>query len=66
MYKKYGENTYTTNIHLLQKRVIRIIIHNEYLASTSELFVKFNILKLNDIVKYKSNISGFKAVNGKL
>ena len=42
-----------------KKRVIRNITH-------SELFVMLNILKLRDIVKYKSYLLAFKAFNGKL
>ena len=62
-------NTYSTNIqclYLLQKRVVRNVTHSEYLASTNELFIKLNILKLKDIVKYKSYLFAFKAFNSKL
>ena len=34
--------------------------------NTNELCVKLNILKLRDIVKYKSYLFAFKAFNGKL
>ena len=49
-------NTCSTNsqcLYLRQKRVMRNVTHSEYLASTNELFVKLNILKVKGIVKYK-------------
>ena len=39
---------------------------NEQVASTNELCVKLNILKVRDIVKYKSYLFAFKSFNGKL
>ena len=45
--------------------VIRNITYSEYLTSTNELFAKPNILKLRDIVKYKSYLLAFKAFNCK-
>ena len=41
------------------KRVIRNVTHSEYLASTNE-YIKLNVLKLRDIVKYKSYLFAFK------
>ena len=48
-------STYHTKFNrliILQKRIVRIIDHAEYLAHTSPLFQKYRILKFVDLTKY--------------
>lgn len=50
-------NTYKTNIYpvfLLQKKVIRIVSKAGYLDPTNSLFIKLNVLKIYDLVKFKT------------
>ena len=47
-------NTYQTNLYplvIIQKRAVRIIFLLHFQAHTSELFKKFNLLQVMDIVK---------------
>ena len=62
-------NTYKTSLQclfILQKRVIRTVTHSDYLANTNEIFVKLCVLKLKDIIAYKSYLLAFKAFNNML
>jgi hypothetical protein len=62
-------NTYKTNIQplfILQKRAIRIICKKEYRAHTAKLFRKMGILKLEDLILWKTAILMWKANNNKL
>ena len=52
-------NTYAMFIFNIKKT------YTHSIASTNELFVKLNILKLRDIVRYKSYLFTFKAFNSK-
>ena len=68
-------NTYKSNINiimLLQKKIIRIIIKKILnlnllplirLSNTFELFISNNILKLNDLVMFRSIILIYKLLN---
>ena len=55
-------NTYKTIhcISMLQKRILRTITNNEYLANTN-LPSSLNILKLKEIIEYKSDLTASKA-----
>ena len=46
--------------------MIRTITHSDYLANMTELSVKLCVLKLNDIIAYKSYLLAFKASNNML
>ena len=50
----WGETseTYLNNVFLLQKRVIRMICSEHFLAHTNELFYRTKILKLQDLHKF--------------
>ena len=53
-------NTYATNvncIYVIQKKVVRIIHHEERLAHTNCLFKQMHSLKFQDLVKYRTAIS---------
>ena len=46
-------NTYKTNLkclYLMEKKVIRVITHSEYLAHTNTLYHSLELIKLNDII----------------
>ena len=51
---------------VLQKRAIRIISKSEYKAHTLPLFIKYNLLKFVDIVKFKILLLMYKAKEGSL
>ena len=62
-------NTYATNvncIYVTQKKVVRIIHHEERLAHTNCLFKQMHSLKFHDLVKYRTAIVMFKLYYGKL
>ena len=62
-------NTYATNvncIYVIQKKVVRIIHHEERLAHTNCLFKQMHSLKFQDLVKYRTAIIMFKLYYGKL
>ena len=44
--------TKLTKLVTLQKKIVRIVDHSDYLAHTSPIFKKFNVLKLLDLIKY--------------
>ena len=44
---------------VLQKRAVRVISKSSYLAHTNELFRKYEILKLDDIYRYRLGICAF-------
>ena len=45
-------SSHMSQLIILQKKLIRIITRNNYLAHTSPLFYKCNILEINDIYNY--------------
>ena len=52
-------NTYDTTtkpIFILQKRVIRIISFADFTDHSNPLFIKLNIMKFNDVVKFRTAI----------
>ena len=49
------------NLKLLQKKAVRLITNSNYLAHTNPLYVKTNILKINDIHTYLLAVQGFKS-----
>ena len=62
-------NTYTTNVnclHVIQKKLDRIIHHEGRLADTNCLFQQMHSLKFHDLVKYRTAIVMFKLYYGKL
>ena len=50
----------------LQKRAIRVITKSSYLASSTPLFAKLRILKLEDVYKLQVLLFMYKAKNGML
>ena len=59
-------NTYCIRINrlkLLQKRAVRIINNADYRAHTSELFRKYRILKLDDLINLHTCLVMYKASN---
>ena len=50
----------TYNASSIAEKTIRTITHSDYLANTNVLLYLLNILKLSDIITYKSYILGFK------
>lgn len=57
-------NTYKSTLNrviILQKRAIRIIFNTTYWEHTNKLFCNSNLLKLRDIVDYKTAIIMYKA-----
>ena len=61
-------NTYATNvncIYVIQKKIVRIIHHEERLAHTNCLFKQMHSLKFQDLVKFRTAIIMFK-LYGKL
>ena len=53
-------------IYVIQKKVVRIILHEERLAHTNCLFKQMHSLKFQDLVKYRTTIIMFKVYYGKL
>ena len=53
--------TFINDILLLQKKIIRIITQQSYLAHTNPLFYQTGILKIHDIHDYLLAIEGYKA-----
>ena len=56
-------NTYTTHlqpIRILQKRAIRVINKQQYLSHSNPLFIASNILKVDEIYKFKLSQYFFK------
>ena len=47
----------------ITEKIIRTITHSDYLANTNVLFYPLNILKLSDIIMYKSYIFGIKTLH---
>ena len=47
-------------ILLLQKKIVRIINKNNYLAHTDELFARTSILNIDDLIKYLLGIYAHK------
>ena len=56
----------TNCIYVIQKKVVRIIYHEERLAHTNCLFKQMHSLKFQDLVKYRTAIIMFKLYYGKL
>ena len=54
-------STYLESILLLQKRLIRIIMNQSYLAHTAPLFYESKILRINDIHKFVITQMCFKS-----
>ena len=48
------------NLKLLQKKIVRIITNSDFLAHSDPLFIKTNILKVNDLHTYLIAVHGFK------
>ena len=48
------------SIHLIHKKIVRIITGSSYLAHTNELFYKTQILKIQDLSKLSLGIYGYK------
>ena len=57
-------NYLVNRLLLVQKRIIRNIAGESYLASTSPLFKKFSVLKVPDIFTYHVCIYMFKSIRG--
>ena len=55
--------TYLQSLLLMQKKVVRIIYNETYLAHTSKLFHDSAILKINDIFKFNVALFMFKNRN---
>lgn len=56
-------NTYASNIkplYLIQKKVVRMVRNVKYREHTSNLFIKSNLLKLEDLVKNINHVQGKK------
>ena len=53
-------------IYVIQKKVVRIIHHEERLAHTNCLFKQMHSLKFQNLVKYRTVIIMFKLYYGKL
>ena len=51
---------------MIQKKVVRIIHHEERLAHTNCLFMQMHSLKFQNLVKYRTAIIMFKLYYGKL
>ena len=59
-------NTYYSRLNdivKLQKRAMRVIDKADYLAHTSPIFKKYNVLKFGDLIEYSSCLIMFKASN---
>ena len=59
-------STPTTNLNSLtklQKRIIRIITHSEWLAHTNPLYLKNNLIKIADLFQYLTCIYMFKVIH---
>ena len=52
--------------YVIQKKVVRIIHHEERLAHTNCLFKQMHLLKFQDLFKYRTAIIMFKLHYGKL
>jgi len=50
----------------LQKKALRVLADKGYAAHTDPLFLKLEILKIKDMIKFNSAIFMFKYMNGKL
>ncbi len=62
-------NTYKTRLHVLlvlQKRVVRIIANVTKYAHTNELFKRFRILKLHELIEYKTGILMYNVYHDKI
>ena len=58
------ENAYATNVEcitVIQKRVVRLVCDARRLDHTGPLFKELGILKIIDLVKFKTSIIMFKA-----
>jgi hypothetical protein len=53
-------------LHVMQKKVIRIITNSEYFAHTAPLFVNHNIMNVYKLHAYFVGVFVFKAINGDL
>ena len=56
----------TQPLLLLQKRALRLITFSGYREHTNPLFIKFEILKFHDLVKYNNALFVFNFHSGKL
>ena len=62
-------NTYSTALKpllILQKRVLRLITFLEYREHTNPFFIKFNILKLQDLVSFNNALFVYNFSTGNL
>ena len=62
--RKFGGNTYKTNIncvHVLQKKVLRIVCNVDYQYHSNVLFKELRMLKLFDIIELKTAMIMYKA-----
>ena len=62
-------NSYYSHLHklrLLQKKAIRIISNTDYRTHSSKLFLKLNLLKLDDIMTFQLGTFMYKLKNNKL
>ena len=62
-------NTYLKHmnkLHIMQKKVIRIITNSDFLAHTAPLFDKHNIMNVYRLHVYFVGVFVFKAINGDL
>ena len=58
--------TYCQRLHVMQKKIIRIISHSEYNAHTEPLFRKLKILTFYQLYDYFTGIFIYKSLNGLL
>jgi hypothetical protein len=54
-------DVHLTQLILIQKKIIRLITNESYLAHTGPLFFKTNILKINDLHTYLLAIEAYKS-----
>ena len=50
-------------IRILQKRAIRLIDNSKATSHSDPLFIKYNILKINDLVDFNQAIFMYKYTN---
>ena len=56
----HTNKVHINSLHLIQKKIVRIITGSSYLAHTNELFYKTQILKIQDLSKFSLSIYGYK------
>jgi len=62
-------NSYKTplyKLHLMQKRILRIITFSEFHAHTRPIFINYDIMSVKFLSKYLSAIFVYKSINMKL